>query len=265
MAPTIHPDSTAVQWVFTKFRKQHGQTVRDIRKVFLSGYSFQYNWNMNNSCLKGTAVRLLILFAGLAVAHLGVTLFLLADLGADPFNVLIQGLRLSAVRAGVNLTHGTMHMCVCFLIILCLLIIDRSYIRAGTIVCMIFGGPIIDAYTLLLQNLGIGTATLAVKIGVLILGCTVLAFGMTVVIQSKAGTGPNDLVAVVISDKTRIRFGIVRIATDLFFVMTGFLLGGKIGIGTLICAFLVGAVADFCMPLSALIVKKVLACARIPS
>ena len=86
---------------------------------------------------------------------------------------------------------------------------------------------------------------------------------MTVVIRSEAGTGPNDLVAVVISDKTRIRFGIVRIATDVLFVLIGFLLGGKVGVGTIICAVLVGTVADLFMPLSARIVQKSLSAAGI--
>ena len=36
-------------------------------------------------------LRAVILCVGLIIAHLGVTLFLLADLGADPFNVLVQG------------------------------------------------------------------------------------------------------------------------------------------------------------------------------
>ena len=37
-------------------------------------------------------IRILILMVGLTIAHLGVTLFLLTELGSDPFNVLIQGL-----------------------------------------------------------------------------------------------------------------------------------------------------------------------------
>lgn len=40
-----------------------------------------------------TLLRILILFVGLVIAHLGVSLFLLADLGSDPFNVMIQGAR----------------------------------------------------------------------------------------------------------------------------------------------------------------------------
>ena len=42
--------------------------------------------------LKVVLIRVAIMMVGLAIAHLGVTLFLLTDLGSDPFNVLIQGL-----------------------------------------------------------------------------------------------------------------------------------------------------------------------------
>ena len=204
------------------------------------------------------ACRLVILFIGLTIAHLGVTLFLLADLGADPFNVLIQGLRQQIENAGWNLTHGTVHMAVSFLIILILLIVDRHYVKAGTLICMFCGGPIIDFFSWLLKSLNIGGAGLPVKNPVLVLGCVILAFGMTIVIRSEAGTGPNDLVAVVISEKSGIRFGITRVATDALFVLAGFLLGGKVGIGTVICAFLVGVVADFFMPLSNSLVQRIL-------
>ena len=123
------------------------------------------------------ACRLVILFIGLTIAHLGVTLFLLSDLGADPFNVLIQGLRQLIENAGWNLTHGTVHMAVSFLIILVLLIVDRHYVKAGTLICMFCGGPIIDFFSWLLKSLNIGGASLPVKIPVLVLGCVILAGG----------------------------------------------------------------------------------------
>lgn len=211
-----------------------------------------------NKRWKEIIARLLILLIGLTIAHLGVTLFLLANLGADPFNVLIQGLHLLSGKLGLSITHGTVHMAVCLIIIGILLVVDRSYVKAGTVVCMFFGGPIIDFYSWILAGLAIDQAALAVKIVVLILGCIILAFGMTIVIRSEAGTGPNDLVAVVISDKSKIRFGIVRIVVDVLFVISGFALGGTIGIGTVICAFLVGPVADVCMPFSDAAVKNTL-------
>ena len=212
-----------------------------------------------NPKIKETLIRLILLFGGLVVAHLGVTLFLLAELGSDPFNVLIQGLRLLVMKlTPFAPTHGTVHMAVCFLIILVLLLADRKYVRIGTVVCMFCGGPIIDFFNWLLGGLGIGTAGLPVKIPILVLGCAILASGMSLVIRSEAGTGPNDLVAVVISEKRKWRFSIVRIATDVLFVAVGYLLGGRAGIGTVICAFLVGPVAEFCMPVSKKLVQACL-------
>ena len=212
-----------------------------------------------NPKIKETLIRLILLFGGLVVAHLGVTLFLLAELGSDPFNVLIQGLRLLVMKlTPIAPTHGTVHMAVCFLIILVLLLADRKYVRIGTVVCMFCGGPIIDFFNWLLGGFGIGTAGLPVKIPILVLGCVILASGMSLVIRSEAGTGPNDLVAVVISEKRKWRFSIVRIATDVLFVAVGYLLGGRAGIGTVICAFLVGPVAEFCMPVSKKLVQACL-------
>ena len=193
--------------------------------------------------------RVALLLIGLTIAHLGVTLFLLADLGSDPFNVLIQGLFRFLPWPGF-MTHGYVHMGVSFLIILVLLVVDRSYIRVGTLLCMFLGGPIIDVFTILLGGLINAQSAMALRLVALVAGCVILAFGMTIVIQSKAGTGPNDLVAVVISDKTRWKFGVVRICVDVCFALAGFLLGGTVGLGTIICAFLVGPAAQIFMPIS---------------
>lgn len=193
--------------------------------------------------------RVILLLIGLTIAHLGVTLFLLAELGSDPFNVMIQGLYRSLPWPDF-MTHGYVHMVVSFGIILVLLVVDRSYIRIGTLLCMFLGGPIIDVFTAALGGIINARSPLALRLAALVVGCVILAFGMTVVINSKAGTGPNDLVAVVLSDKTRWKFGPVRITVDVCFALTGFLLGGTLGLGTIICAFLVGPAAQVFMPVS---------------
>lgn len=207
-----------------------------------------------------TIWRLVILFVGLTIAHLGVTMFLLADLGADPFNVLVQGLfkQLSGLTGWAFLTHGRVHIAVCFVIIIVLLITDKSYIKLGTIVCMVFGGPIIDFFSLLLSPLFNAVDSFALMLLLLALGCVILAYGMTIVIKSDAGTGPNDLVAVVISDKLKKKFSIIRVIVDFSFVAAGFLMGGIFGIGTLVCAFLVGPVAGVFLPINGRLIEKAL-------
>lgn len=210
--------------------------------------------------LKEVICRSIILLVGLTIAHLGVTLFILADLGSDPFNVLVQGIfkTLSGITGWEVLTHGRVHIVICFLIILVLLVVDRSYVKIGTILCMVCGGPIIDMFTIVLGPVISGIESLVIKIIILALGCVILAYGMTIVIKSDAGTGPNDLVAVVISDKRKKKFSIVRVIVDVAFVIVGFALSGSFGIGTLICAGCVGPVAGYFLPVNEKLVNKVL-------
>ena len=200
--------------------------------------------------LKETLLRVIILFIGLSIAHLGVTLFLLANLGADPFNVFVQGLfnTTSLIDGWPIHTHGNTHVAISFIIILILFVVDKSYIKIGTVLCMIFGGPIIDIFTALLTAPFENINSLFAKIIVNGIGCIILAFGMTIVMKSDAGTGPNDLVGICISDKLKKNFGIIRMIVDFSFIAVGFFLGGTFGIGTLICAFLVGPVANIFLP-----------------
>lgn len=209
---------------------------------------------------KENIVRIIILFVGLTIAHLGVTLFLLADLGSDPFNVLVQGTfrTITKLTNLSMLTHGYTHMAICFLIIIVLLFVDRSYIKIGTILCMFCGGPIIDAFTWTLGGFINSGNPFIMRLITLVAGCVILAYGMTIVMKSDAGVGPNDLVAIVISDKSHVPFSRMRIVVDIGFVAFGYLLGGSVGIGTIICAFVVGPVAGIFLPFNEKIVNAII-------
>ena len=196
-------------------------------------------------------MRVVLLLIGLCIAHLGVTLFLQTELGSDPFNVFVQGLFRSVPwPAWAAMTRGRVHLLVSLLILLVLLMADRSYVGVGTVLCMALGGPIIDVYTLWLAPVIHGGLPLLWRLGLLVAGCLILAFGMTIVIRSQAGTGPNDLVAVALSDKLKKPFGPVRVAVDCAFAGIGLALGGVLGIGTVACAFLVGPAAQLFFPVS---------------
>ena len=205
-------------------------------------------------------LRVIILMVGLVIAHFGVTLFLLTELGSDPFNVLIQGLyrTLSKLTGLRYLTHGRVHVAVSLIIILVLLFVDRSYIKIRTLLCMICGCPIIDVFTTLLTPLALSEAHIAYRVLILAIGCIILAYGMTIVIKSDAGTGPNDIVAVVLSDKIKREFAVVRIMVVVCFVAAGWALGRTFGAGTVICALLVGPVAGVFLPINERIISIIM-------
>lgn len=206
---------------------------------------------MKKDMVKERLVRVLLLLAGLVIAHLGVTLFLQTNLGSDPFNVMIQGLlRGIPWPDWAGMTHGRVHLLMSLIIMVVLFFVDRSKIRIGTVLCMALGGPIIDGFTLLLAPIINDGWFILIRLLLLVLGCIILAFGMTIVIRSEAGTGPNDLVAVVVSEKLNKPFGPVRVIVDVCFAAIGFALGGVVGLGTIICAFVVGPAAQLFFPIS---------------
>lgn len=212
-----------------------------------------------NKSIRNLLLPIVMLLLGLIIAHLGVALFIQANLGSDPYNVFVQGTfrTLQQIFGVTYLTHGYTHVIISMLIILVLLFIDRSFIKIGTIFCMLLGGPIIDLFTYLLKNYINESLPFFMRILVLMVGCVILAFGMTIVIKSEAGTGPNDLIAIVISDKMNKKFSVIRILVDFLFVTTGWLMGGIVGLGTVICAFMVGPVAGVFLPYSEKMIKRI--------
>lgn len=196
---------------------------------------------------------LLVLLFGLAVAHLGVTLFLLSDLGTDTFTVFIQGLSRT-----VHLSVGTVHAIVLCILMVVMLVTTKGYVKPGTVVCAVLGGPIIDLFSWMLGTWINTDSGLPVRIGSMLIGCVILAIGMSIVINSNAGTGPNDLIAIILSDKiTAVEFRWVRVGCDLFFVLLGYFLGGTVGAGTIVAVFLTGPLVQFWLPKTKRLILKI--------
>lgn len=206
---------------------------------------------------KEWVIRLCLLTLGLIIAHLGVTLFLISSLGTDTFTVFAAGIS-NTIHIPVGLCHSGIQ---CILIVL-MILFTKNYIKTGSFICCIVGGPIIDVFNWALGRFVTEESAMPVRMIVMVLGCVILSIGMALVIASDAGTGPNDLVAVILTDKLRkFQFRTVRICCDLFFVAAGWLLGGTVGIGTIAAAFLVGPIVQFFLPVHQRNIEHILSAA----
>ena len=216
------------------------------RRIVWRGEKVKFAADTSDRSLKDWVRALLILLLGLTIAHLGVTLFLLSELGTDTFTVFIQGLSLVC-----GLSVGTVHVIVLCILMVVMLFTTKGYVKPGTVVCAFCGGPIIDLFTWLLGGYVNGDSTMAVRCVSMLAGCVILALGMSIVINSNAGTGPNDLVAVILSDKIEaVEFRWIRVGCDLFFVVLGFILGGTVGAGTIAAVALTGPLVQFWLPIT---------------
>lgn len=206
--------------------------------------------------IKEWAQGLIILYIGLVIAHLGVSLFLVSSLGADTFTIFIQGI---AITSG--LTIGTCHVIALILITILMWFTTKGYIKSGTLVCAFLGGWIIDFFLWILGDMVTVESPLVIRIIVVLLGCVILSIGMSIVIKSNSGTGPNDLIAIVLTDtfnkRFKISFRMVRMVCDILFTIIGFLLGGTFGIGTIIAALVIGPLVQFFLPKSERLIHKI--------
>lgn len=193
---------------------------------------------------------LVVLFAGLTIAHLGVSLFLVSNLGTDTFTILVQG-----VANLTPLTIGTCHVITLVLLMLVMVLTTKNYIKPGTVVCAFCGGWIIDFFLWILNGRISLASPMWVRVLVMVLGCIILSFGMSMVIESNSGTGPNDLIAIILTDKlkrkwSRIQFRYVRMTCDVLFTFIGYKLGGVFGVGTVTAAILIGPIVQLFLPVS---------------
>lgn len=206
--------------------------------------------------VKEWAAGLIILFAGLTIAHLGVALFVISNLGTDTFTILIQGISQTA-----GLSIGTCHVITLILLMIVMLVTTKGYIKPGSVVCAFCGGWIIDFFLWIFGD-RISFTPFWLRFVVMCLGCVILSMGMSIVIESNSGTGPNDLIAIILTDKLQpvmhVQFRWVRIACDVLFIVAGVLLGGTLGIGTVAAAFLIGPLVQLFLPGSRKIVERLM-------
>lgn len=195
---------------------------------------------------KDWVVGLVVLFIGLTIAHLGVSLFLISALGSDPFTVLVQGISIA-----VGISIGTCHVIALVLLMVVMLLTTKGYVKPGTVVCAFCGGWIIDLFLWLFGDMVTEASSMVLRLVVLVVGCVILSFGMSIVIKSNSGTGPNDLIAIILTDKVgKFPFARVRMTCDIVFTVAGFLMGGVFGVGTIVAAALIGPMVQFFLPRS---------------
>lgn len=112
----------------------------------------------------------------------------------------------------------------------------------GTIVNIIGCGVCIDAMLALdwvpqLHSLPGGIA-------MLLAGLELLALGTWMYMRSALGAGPRDALMVALARKTGRSAGVCRICADILVTVSGFLLGGQFGIGTVISALGLGSLIN---------------------
>ncbi|MBU3091213.1 hypothetical protein KPL35_03900 [Clostridium sp. CF011] len=187
--------------------------------------------------------RLILFFIGMSIIQIGVALFLKTNIGSDPFTLFTQGLAFLLKK-----TPGSANMIILFVVVCIILLVERTRINIGTIICVVGVGPIMDLGVKAVSFFPIESLNIGVKILLVVFGCVLIAIGFSILSASNLGVAPNDIIPFIIKDKTNLEYRWVRMSLDAIFLITGFTLGGVFGIGTIISALLTGPCIQFCLP-----------------
>ena len=169
--------------------------------------------------LSDTIKRIIIFFIGMSIIQFGVALFLRMNIGSDPFTVFTQGLANTLNNLGINVTTGTANRIILIILFSIILLLNKSHIKIGTLICVIGVGPIIDLGISIVSILPIESYSYVVKMLLIALGCFIIAIGFSILSATKVGVAPNDIIPFIIKERINWEFKWIRILLDAVFYL----------------------------------------------
>ncbi|WP_226902252.1 membrane protein YczE [Phycicoccus mangrovi] len=183
--------------------------------------------------------RLAQLLVGLGLFGVTMGLMLRAGLGVEPWGVLTTGL----IRY-VPITYGEMVIATSFVVLLLWLPL-RQWPGVGTVANAVVIGLATDATLAVVPPVeGLGWRVLVMLLGVVGNGVAGAMY-----IGSQLGPGPRDGLMTGLTRRTGRSVRLVRTSLEVTVVVLGWLLGGVVGLGTLVYALLIGPVVQLFLPL----------------
>ena len=188
-----------------------------------------------NRTPRAILLNMLIAAVSLFVNGFGVYLTIQANIGAGPWDVLNLGLSKS-----LGILYGTASIAVS-LTILAMDIALREPIGIAMFIDSVVVGKAVDFFKWI--HAVPACASRWVGIPVMLLGLVILAYTQYTYMIASLGCGPRDTLLVGLAKRAkRLPIGAVSVALLSTATLAGWLLGGPVGVGTLICAFATGPI-----------------------
>ena len=181
--------------------------------------------------IKLNLYRTLLMCAGFMISAFGSALYVYSGLGADAFNLMVQG-----VSGVLGLAIGTTSSLIQFIFLALLIFASRPLIGIGTFGGTVLIGMVMNLCEIFLQP-QLAHAGLLMRVLCVMLAPIIVGTGVAMVNLASMGVAPNDILSVwLFPRQKKLPYRAVRISYDVVQLA----LGGVVGIGTVLSAVLTG-------------------------
>lgn len=175
--------------------------------------------------------RLLKLVFGLFLFAIGTVFTIQTNLGFGPWQVFHKGLSLVL---GTTIGQASIGV---GLIIIVLNAVFKENMGIGTVLDMLLVGLFMD-FILWLDIVPMIEGLWGIAF--IIVGLLIIAVASYLYMSAGFGAGPRDGLMVILTKKTKLPIGICRSGIEFLAVVFGWLMGGPVGIGTIVAVLAVG-------------------------
>ena len=190
-------------------------------------------WSSDNPFnIKPSPKTFFFLILGLTLFGLGEALLIVSNLGVTPWTVFAEG-----VAKNLNISIGLATFLVSISILI-LWIPLKQKIGVGTISNAIIIAITIDLFVYLLPY----SSNIVLSIFEMIFGILLVGVGSGTYLITNLGPGTRDGLMKGISENFKKPIYIIRLSIEITVVILGWILGGTVGLGTLMFAILIGPI-----------------------
>jgi len=173
---------------------------------------------------------------GLVLFSIGIILTVKAQIGYAPWDTFHYGL-----SAHIGIRYGLTVILVGVATVSIAVLLGEQ-IGIGTLMNMTLIGIFCDV--IIKYDLIKTPSSFMLSVLMLILGLVIMSFASFFYIGAGLGAGPRDSLMVALTKKLNLPIGVCRNMIELFVLCVGWLLGGAVGIGTLLSAVLMGVIVQ---------------------
>lgn len=185
--------------------------------------------------------KLIFFVTGIAVACMGVAFILKSNAGAGPQDVVLMVL---AKKTGV--TFGTWVIISQGIFLLCNALLLKKRPQFESVFTMVLWGLLADFWLeIIFADLHFVLVTPVLRWSFFLLGVLLIGIGVGIYLTSELPRMPYDGMMVALSEKFHVNLMVSRTILELLLIFLGIMVGGKVGVGTIVIVLCIGTIIQF--------------------